>query len=172
MVWTDGSTPRERSGPEGAVTISESFLKTDPPAAAELQLLRAAVEERLLAGFRQLQATSCILTPRLIGIGGTVTTLAAIFQGLEVYDAARVHGYCIERKALESLLQSMAAMSLAERRKLAGLPPDRADIILGGGTILAVVMSGLGFETCTASVTGLLHAALRTAALEALKAGR
>jgi exopolyphosphatase/guanosine-5'-triphosphate,3'-diphosphate pyrophosphatase len=52
------------------------------------------------------------------------------------------------------------ALPLDERRKVAGLPPERADIIVAGGLVFVVAMELLGAYELTVSVRGLRHGAL------------
>lgn len=76
----------------------------------------------------------------LIGVGGTITSLAAMDQELKVYRAEKIQGYCLKREAIEGLLQKLFSCSPDERKKLPGLQPSRADIILAGICILIRVM--------------------------------
>lgn len=97
----------------------------------------------------------------LVGVGGTVTSLAAIKQELAVYDPERVHGFCLSFRDVTAILSRLAGMDLAERRKVAGLQPERADIIVAGAHIVAVVMEGLGLDRLTVSERDLLYGLIR-----------
>lgn len=93
----------------------------------------------------------------LVGVGGTITTLAAMNQQLAVYDAARVHGYRLTASDVESLLAGIRAKSPAELRRTPGLAPERADIIEAGACIVAVAMRTLGRPGITVSEADILH---------------
>ncbi|TEB08380.1 Exopolyphosphatase [Pelotomaculum schinkii] len=93
----------------------------------------------------------------LVGVGGTVTTLAAIQQELAIYDPERVHGFSLSILDVTGILERLAGMELAERKKVAGLQPGRADVIVAGVTIVKVVMEGLGVDRLTVSEWDLLH---------------
>jgi exopolyphosphatase/guanosine-5'-triphosphate,3'-diphosphate pyrophosphatase len=93
----------------------------------------------------------------LVGVGGTVTTLAAIKQELVVYDPKQVHGFCLSSRDVAVILKKLAGMELAERRNVAGLQPERADIIVAGVNIVMVVMEGLGIDRLVVSECDLLH---------------
>jgi len=94
---------------------------------------------------------------RLVGVGGTVTTLAAVAQRLEVYDPARVHGYPLEIGQVERLLAWLAGMDLESRRRVPGLQPERADIIIAGTRIVLLVMRVLGQRVLRVSESDILH---------------
>ena len=93
----------------------------------------------------------------LVGVGGTVTTLAAIKQELVVYDPERVHGFCLLSRDVAGILKKLSGMELAERRNVAGLQPERADIIVAGVNILKVVMAGLKIDRLVVSECDLLY---------------
>ena len=97
----------------------------------------------------------------LVGVGGTVTTLAAIKQELAVYDPERVHGFCLSTQDVDGILKKLAGMDLAERSNVAGLQLERADIIVAGVNIVAVVMKGLGLDRLVVSECDLLHGLIK-----------
>lgn len=80
-------------------------------------------------------------------IGGTATTIVAILQELEVYDAKKVHGYKVELKTLESLVERLYQMTVEQRKGLKGLQPERADVIASGALILLNVMKYLNIQS-------------------------
>jgi exopolyphosphatase/guanosine-5'-triphosphate,3'-diphosphate pyrophosphatase len=90
---------------------------------------------------------------RLIATGGTITTLARV-------ECGTVDHATISREKLEALLERLEAMPLAERKKVPGLPPERADIIVAGGAVLLVAMDVLEASELTVSVRNLRHGAL------------
>lgn len=75
-----------------------------------------------------------------ISVGGTVTSMAAILQQLEVYDSNRVQGYVMNQQTVTELLESLCRMSYDERCHLTGMRPERADIIVAGVAILDSLM--------------------------------
>jgi exopolyphosphatase / guanosine-5'-triphosphate,3'-diphosphate pyrophosphatase len=76
----------------------------------------------------------------VIGVAGTVTTLAAMALGLEQYDSARVHGSTLDRLALNQFADALARADASERRQLAKVGVDRADYLLAGAVILDRVL--------------------------------
>ena len=141
----------------GCVRMSERFLASDPPAADELAALRKAASEALsgdLAGAAQL----------LIGVAGTVTTLATIDLGLPEEQPELIDGHVLTAAAVDGLLARLAAMPLAERRTVRGLMPARAPTIVAGAVILAEALRACGLDRLTVSERDILHGAALAAA--------
>jgi exopolyphosphatase/guanosine-5'-triphosphate,3'-diphosphate pyrophosphatase len=138
----------------GAVTLTERFLKTDPPDPAELEAVRRAAARRfgrlLREEFRGLTTDAA-----LVGTAGTVTSLAAIDLGLDPYDPGRVNGHRLTRERVAELLQRLAALPLAHRREVRGLEPARADVIVAGTAVCLAAMDALSAGCLTVSDGGL-----------------
>ena len=76
----------------------------------------------------------------MLGIAGTITTIAAVEIGLPVYDPERVHGAALSRAAIEEVFRTLATEPLADRIHNPGLPRERADVIVGGCCVLVAIM--------------------------------
>ena len=72
----------------------------------------------------------------LVGVAGTVTSLAAMAEALVSYDPARVHGYRLSQEALAAQIARLRVGTQAARERIVGLDPRRADVILAGALIL------------------------------------
>jgi exopolyphosphatase / guanosine-5'-triphosphate,3'-diphosphate pyrophosphatase len=145
----------------GSVRFTERYLREDPPPPRALEACRKAVREGLEAAV----PPSVRARPRDgVAVAGTPTSFAAIEQRLEPYDPARVHGYRLTRASCERILTELAALPLAERRKVPGLHPERAPTIVAGGLILAETMSLFGFEAMEVSERDILEGAALAAA--------
>ncbi len=72
----------------------------------------------------------------VVGVAGTVTTLAAMRLGLEAYEGAAVHGSTLSRDDLARFTDLLLPASPEERRHIARVAPDRADYLLAGATVL------------------------------------
>jgi exopolyphosphatase / guanosine-5'-triphosphate,3'-diphosphate pyrophosphatase len=77
---------------------------------------------------------------RWIFVGGTATSMAAMAQGLEVYDASKVQGFIMKPEMVSEMLRRLYKMSYEERCHVPGLRPDRADIIVAGVAIVDSLM--------------------------------
>jgi exopolyphosphatase/guanosine-5'-triphosphate,3'-diphosphate pyrophosphatase len=121
----------------GSVRHTERYLRSDPPAPAELEECRAATREMLEGS---APAVVRARANRGIAVAGTPTSFAAIDMRLEPYDRARVDGYVLSLDACERILAALAELQLSERRLVRGLHPDRAPTIVAGGIILAETM--------------------------------
>ena len=99
-----------------------------------------------------------------IGVAGTVTALAALDLGPTEYEAHRVHGHRLSRRAVEEQLDRLAALPLHERRRVPGLEPERAPVIVAGAVIVREVLARYGLDELEASEHDLLHGAALEAA--------
>jgi exopolyphosphatase/guanosine-5'-triphosphate,3'-diphosphate pyrophosphatase len=96
----------------------------------------------------------------LVAMGGAVTNLAAVKHGLATYDADVVHGTVLDRTEIDRQIELYRGLTRDERRKVIGLQPQRADIILAGACIVRTVLELLGNESLTVSDRGLRHGLL------------
>jgi exopolyphosphatase / guanosine-5'-triphosphate,3'-diphosphate pyrophosphatase len=162
-----GSTELVLGGPDGVddavsldigcVRMSERCLHSDPPAAAELAALRETV-----AGL--LPAELVRRAELLVGVAGTVTTLATIDLGLEREIPEQIDGHELAAPTVAALLQRLAAVPLAERRGVRGLMPERAPTIVAGAAIAAEVLRATGADAMVVSERDILHGAALAAA--------
>jgi len=133
IVSRGGAVDFRRSLPLGSVRLTEKHVKSDPATAAEIA---AVIDEasRLLAAvpFPDGRAT-------LIGIAGTVTTLAAMSLTLASYDPDRVHGHRMSLAALDEQIARLRSANQAQREQMPGLDPRRADVILAGALLLRCI---------------------------------
>ena len=84
-------------------------------------------------------------------IGGTATTVGAILQEFEVYDAEKNDGYIVDKETLSQLTDKLFSMSVEERKKLKGLQPERAEVIACGALILLRIIDKIGVDHFTIS---------------------
>jgi exopolyphosphatase/guanosine-5'-triphosphate,3'-diphosphate pyrophosphatase len=142
--------------PLGAVRLTEQVLRADPPTPKEVaELERVAARElgRVAAAIRSSGL-------RLFAMGGTIRNLARMDQRLRSYSLPILHGYRLTRAGLKAVVDRLRACSLEERRSIAGLRPDRADIILAGALVYLWMMNAAGLEELTVSGSGVREGAL------------
>ncbi len=138
----------------GVVRQSERHIHHDPPLAREIdalaseagEIFRAAVPKELRA-----QVTA------MVAVAGTATSLAAIDQDLDPYDAAKVHGYVVSLGSCEVIRDRLAAMTEAERRSVTGLHPDRAPTIVAGCVFLVEALRAFGLGATEVSEHDILY---------------
>lgn len=138
-----------RSFDVGAVRLTERYLRGDPPIPDSLRQLDEALGKQL-AGVPVLPPSA-----RVVGIAGTFTTLAAMTLELERYDATKIHGFELDLVELDHFAIALAEMPLAERLRLPGLHPRRADVIAAGARLAAAVTHRLGVKRVTIGDRGV-----------------
>ena len=96
-----------------------------------------------------------------VGIGGTITTLAAMELKLAKYDPKRVQGKRLSYRMVEKWYKMLINMPLAARKAVIGLEPQRADIIIGGLVILLTFMDLFSLKEINVSDSGNLEGYLK-----------
>ncbi|HEX7443091.1 MAG TPA: exopolyphosphatase, partial [Acidimicrobiales bacterium] len=138
----------------GCVRLSERFFADDPPSAAELAAARAEIVAqvtRAVADHPRFRGNH-----RLVGLAGTVSTLASVHRQLAEYDHDLVHHTVLTAADVGHWCQVLAADTAAQRLARPGMVPGRQDVIVGGALILDEVMSLLGFDQCLVSEADIL----------------
>lgn len=138
----------------GAVRFTERFglAGVTPLERLEAATARIAAELGRLAARTRPDA--------VVGMGGAVTNLAAVLHGLAVYDPEVVQGTVLDRAEIERQIELYRACDRAQRERITGLQPARADVILAGACIVRVVLTTLGADSLTVSDRGLRHGLL------------
>ncbi len=159
MVIGEGTDVRFHvSTQAGVVRQTERHLDHDPPTAPELDALIGDVAEILSDA---VPADERAQIRRGIAVAGTATSLAAIAQSLEPYDPDRVEGFRVTRAECERILDRLSAMTLPERREVAGLHPDRAPTIVAGVLIFREVLKLFELPELEVSEHDILRGAAR-----------
>ena len=147
------------SFPVGTVVLTESHLHHDPPRPEELTNAIGFVTDFMDDLIRDhpevLNAT------RVVGVAGSIVTIAAVEIGLQEFDAAAIHGTRMTRENVEEVFRTLATETLADRMFNPGLPADRADVIVGGCCVLVGVMRKLRIPEIMVSVNNLLDGLVR-----------
>jgi len=146
----------------GCVRISEQLLHSDPPAPEELSEAVAIVRDHLADVDRELPAAREAAT--LVGLAGTVTTVAAVELGLPEYDPEKIHHFRLTKQAAEDVFRTLATEPAVERRHNPGLEPGRVDVIVGGAVVLVTIMRVLGFDEMLVSEADILDGLVRSLA--------
>jgi exopolyphosphatase / guanosine-5'-triphosphate,3'-diphosphate pyrophosphatase len=160
FILSDAEQRKNLSLDIGAVTLTDEYLTSDPPADAEIHNLTDYIERV----FKQcLDPWKAIIRgrPLIVGTGGTVITLAAIIHGIEAGEFAdTINGLVIQAEAIQPLSEAMKAMPAADRLKLKGLEPGREDSIVAGTLVVAKVMEYFHHHEIVASYSDILEGIL------------
>jgi exopolyphosphatase/guanosine-5'-triphosphate,3'-diphosphate pyrophosphatase len=136
----------------GAVRMTEAYLSCDPVDDGQLKLLRTGVRNLI-----EFKLADVVLPQTILGVGGTVTSLAAVDQELKQYCREKVHGYRLSLERVEQLLERFKQLPLRERKNIVGLQSTRADIIIAGTAILAEIMSFIRAKEVIISESDILQ---------------
>lgn len=138
----------------GCVRLTERHLPSDPPTGRELAAAHAAARAQLRAARDENPAYSS--ARRLIGLAGTVSAVTVLALGLGSFVEEKVHLARISRDEVVEVTRRLATLPLEERKRVAGLEPERADVIVGGAVILDEVLGAFGFSEFTTSESDIL----------------
>lgn len=137
----------------GCVRMTERHLAGDPPSAPEV----AAAQTDISAALASVSGRVPIdRAASLVGLAGSVTTVAAMALGLEGYDAERLHGSVVSFADVHRVTEALVGMTRAERGALPFMHPGRVDVIAAGAMILRSVMATGGFREVIVSETDIL----------------
>lgn len=137
--------------PLGALRLSDRYLESDPPTAAEVDRLRAHVLGQLKAAkVPKLGADEV-----LVGTGGTIRNIAKVDRRRTVYPIQRLHGYTVRRSHVRDVATLVRGKTQAARASVPGLNAERTDSIVGGVSAIHAVMEYLGASDLLVSGQGL-----------------
>jgi exopolyphosphatase / guanosine-5'-triphosphate,3'-diphosphate pyrophosphatase len=144
-----GAAPGAGPGPADAVSVNigcvrmtERHLRSDPPTSAEVAAARADID----AALDVVEAKIPVGAARtLVGLAGSVTTVAALAMRLDRYDVGRIHHSRISAAAVGDQTTSLLGQTRAQRASLAVMHPGRVDVIGGGALVLMRIMTRFGF---------------------------
>jgi exopolyphosphatase/guanosine-5'-triphosphate,3'-diphosphate pyrophosphatase len=137
----------------GCVRLTERYLHSDPPAEAEVKSATADID-RALDDVTAAMAAHEART--LVGLAGSVTTVAAIALGLTHYDPGRTHHARISADTVHAVTTQLLTQTSRERAAIPSLHPGRVDVIGAGALVLDRVLARLGFAELVASEHDIL----------------
>jgi exopolyphosphatase/guanosine-5'-triphosphate,3'-diphosphate pyrophosphatase len=136
----------------GCVRMTERHLKSDPPTRDELVACFTDVK-KTLAEVRSI--VDVTRAKRMIGLAGTITSMAALTLGLTEYDPKKTHHALVTRTQIEDTFARLASSSLEERRGLL-IQPERAEVIVGGGAVLVTLLREFDIQDFIVSESDIL----------------
>ncbi len=157
-----GEAGRWVSLPFGAVTLTERFLRSDPPLAGEIEELRTAVTDQIMHRCASLPRAA----PLLAGVGGTVTLLGMLDRGLSAYEPTALEGWTIPNERLRAAVRRLKSSTHGERMALPAMGEGRADIVIAGALVVELLCDRFPSLGLVCSTQGLRYALARLAADE------
>jgi exopolyphosphatase / guanosine-5'-triphosphate,3'-diphosphate pyrophosphatase len=136
--------------PLGTVRTSRRFLRHDPPRPRGLQAFRNELRVQLLGALAPAGRGEV-----MVGLGGTVRTLASIHLRGHRGDRKHRHGLRLHQADVTAIRERLESLSQRKRRKIRGLKPERADIILAGAIVIEEVMVFGGYLTLVVCMRGV-----------------
>lgn len=135
----------------GAIRITERFFHDDPVKVGSVaEALQEIGAEFAVAGVEGKPL-------RLVGLGGTVTTMGAVKHKMVKYQPEVIQGSTLTRDDIAQQIKAYSQRTIQQRRELPGMQPKRADVILAGACILQVIIDRFGVDALTISDRGLRH---------------
>ncbi|MFJ1836210.1 exopolyphosphatase [Streptomyces sp. NPDC088175] len=158
FVVGDDHVRAARSVDIGCVRMTERHLVrdgvvTDPPDPAQIDAIRADIDAALDLAEESVPLTGA---GTLVGLAGTVTTLAAIALGLDAYDSGAIHHSRISFDQVQEITGRLLGSTHAERAAIGAMHPGRVDVITSGALILLAVMKRTGAREVVVSEHDIL----------------
>ncbi|QGV80241.1 Ppx/GppA phosphatase family protein [Streptomyces ficellus] len=142
-----------RSVDIGCVRLTERHVRSDPPSAAEVAAIRADIEAALDLAEESVPLREA---ETLVGLAGSVTTVAAIALGLTAYDSAAIHRSRISYEQVAEVTERLLAATHDERAAVPVMHPGRVDVIVAGALVLRAVMERTGAREVVVSEHDIL----------------
>ena len=158
FVLGDAHVRAARSVDMGCVRMTERHLVhdgvvSDPPTPGQIAAIRADIDAALDLAEESVPLTGAAT---LVGLAGTVTTVAAIALGLDAYDSTAIHHSRMSLEQVEEITGRLAASTHAERAAIGAMHPGRVDVITSGALILLSVMRRTGAREVVVSEHDIL----------------
>lgn len=148
FIWNE---EKRQSIPLGAVTITEDFSLSDLIQKEQLDNTLLNIKECLSSYDINGQAKN------LVGVGGTLTTMAAVKKNLIIYCAETIHRTKLTIEDVDQQITLYKNKTKRERQDIPGLDPERADIILAGACIVKAILEAFNAKLLLVSDRGLRH---------------
>jgi exopolyphosphatase/guanosine-5'-triphosphate,3'-diphosphate pyrophosphatase len=141
----------------GCVRLTERYLKSDPPTVEEVDAARGAIGAELDRATRRIPVLAKLGgRDRLVGLAGTVSTLASLELGLIHYERDRIHHSVLSRTSVEKWSDLLGAERVQDRAERPAIPKGREDVIFGGALVLRETMVRFGLAECVVSEADIL----------------
>ncbi|MBM7441853.1 Ppx/GppA phosphatase family protein [Streptomyces sp. HB132] len=158
FVVGDDRVRAARSVDMGCVRMTERHLVqdgvvVDPPTPERIAAIRADIGAALDLAEATVPISSAAT---LVGLAGTVTTVAAIALGLEEYDTEAIHHSRVSLELVREITERLLASTHEERAAIPAMHPGRIDVIASGALVLLAVMERSGAREVVVSEHDIL----------------
>lgn len=153
FVVGDDHVRAARSVDIGCVRLTERHIRSDPPAPAELDAVRADIEAALDLAERTVPLRDA---GTLVGLAGSVTTVSAIALGLDAYDSAAIHHSRVSYEQVAEIVGRLSRATHDERAAIPVMHPGRVDVIVSGALVLLSIMDRTGAREVVVSEHDIL----------------
>ena len=133
---TDSTVARSLSTDIGCVRMTERHLHSDPPTRGEIEAAVRDIDEAVARGLSHVDGSDA----PLVGLAGSVTTVAALALGLEHYDAQRIHHSVLSTPDVERVFERLSTLDHEARAAIPVIHPGRVDVIIAGALILRQIL--------------------------------
>jgi exopolyphosphatase/guanosine-5'-triphosphate,3'-diphosphate pyrophosphatase len=136
----------------GAVRVTEKFFENDNHSEENIRSAEQWVKNEI-EEIKELSSKKFLLA----GVAGTVTTNVTVLEKMAEYDAEKVHRYKLTMENIDENIRLYLSKNIEERKKIKGLPPKRAEVIIAGTFILKWIMEILGRDEILVSENDILE---------------
>src|SRR4030043_1185748 len=143
----------------GSVSLTERFIGSGIPDNDDLNKMRYYISNKLEETIGKIKTHKSLF---IIGVAGTITTLAAIDLKLKVYDSEKIHNHVLDFERIEEIQLQLCRLNLKEKKQVKGLDPARADIIIGGTEIVLMILKMLDRKEIIVSERDILDGIIYT----------
>lgn len=153
FIWQKNNNIIEESLNIGAVRLTERYISNPKSSLSNSEY--SNIKEEIVNVINN-STIDKIKTSKIVGVGGTITTLGAMDLELIKYQSEKIHLYSLKKANVNKILDKLVNSKLKERKKIKGLNPERADIITAGAIILKIIMDKFDFSKITISERDIL----------------
>ena len=142
----------------GCVRMTERHLTGDPATPEQIAHATKDIDQAIDDAAKVVDLTKA---KSLIGLAGSVTTVAAISLGLTAYKADVIHGSRISADEVHRIATELLAMTRSQRSEIGSMHPGRIDVIGGGALVLDRIMQKTGITEVVVSERDILDGIAR-----------
>ena len=161
VIGLNGNIEKIVSVPIGAVTLLEKFsYDNNKPVKAKFCDEIVNYVKNLLLEYNIIDFAPSGEKLKIIGVGGGAVSMTGVKYACENFDPSKLHGGILTVRDVERQIKMYSSLTLKERENIIGLPPARADIILGSACIILTILKFFEVNSFTVSINGLRHGLL------------